>query len=78
MPNLTPPKYRVLYQIYPGKACIHETAEMCQSCLEGRIRSIGRYVGKGPGGRGATSSGTPVETSAPAPPGIKTLPMARG
>jgi biotin synthase len=51
MPNVTPPEYRVLYEIYPGKACIHETAEACQHCLERRILSIGRVVGKGPGGR---------------------------
>jgi len=51
MPNVTPPTYRVLYEIYPGKACIHETAEACQGCLERRIRSIGRTVGSGPGGR---------------------------
>jgi biotin synthase len=51
MPNVTPPEYRVLYEIYPGKACVHETAEACQDCLERRIRSIGRVVGKGPGGR---------------------------
>lgn len=51
MPNVTPPEYRVLYEIYPGKACVHETAEACQSCLERRIRSIGRHVGTGPGGR---------------------------
>jgi biotin synthase len=78
MPNVSPPEYRVLYEIYPGKACIQETAEMCQSCLEGRIRSIGRYVGKGPGGRGATFTPAPVAKSAPATPSIKTLPMARG
>jgi biotin synthase len=52
MPNLTPPKYRVLYEIYPEKACINETAEMCRFCLLGRIESIGRHVGTGPGGRG--------------------------
>jgi biotin synthase len=57
MPNVSPPRFRVLYEIYPGKACIQETAEMCQSCLEGRIRSIGRYIGKGPGGRGAARDG---------------------
>jgi biotin synthase len=51
MPNLTPPKYRVLYEIYPEKACINETAEMCRFCLLGRIESIGRHVGAGPGGR---------------------------
>jgi biotin synthase len=52
MPNVTPPAYRVLYEIYPGKACIHETAQACRGCLERRIQSIGRYVGSGPGGRG--------------------------
>jgi biotin synthase len=51
MPNVTPPEYRVLYEIYPGKACIHETAEACQGCLARRIASIGRHVGTGPGGR---------------------------
>jgi biotin synthase len=49
MPNLTPPLYRSLYEIYPGKACIQETAEQCRGCLEGRLRSIGRAVGTGPG-----------------------------
>ena len=28
MPNLTPPKYRVHYEIYPNKACIQESAGM--------------------------------------------------
>lgn len=51
MPNVTPPHYRVLYEIYPGKACIHETAQVCRGCMERRIVSIGRRLGKGPGGR---------------------------
>lgn len=51
MPNMTPPAYRVLYEIYPGKACIQETADMCRACLSGRIRRIGRIPGKGDGGR---------------------------
>ena len=58
MPNVTPPRYRVLYEIYPGKACIHETAEACHGCLERRIHSIGRRVGKGPGGRKRRPGGT--------------------
>jgi len=49
MPNMTPPKYRKLYEIYPAKACIGETAEECRSCMKGRIESIGRTVGKGRG-----------------------------
>ncbi|HNR34568.1 MAG TPA: [FeFe] hydrogenase H-cluster radical SAM maturase HydE [Candidatus Hydrogenedentes bacterium] len=51
MPNLTPVKYRALYEIYPAKACIDETAQQCRACLHARIASIGRSVGKGPGGR---------------------------
>jgi biotin synthase len=51
MPNLTPAPYRVLYEIYPGKACVSETAEACNSCLRRRIESMGRSVGQGPGGR---------------------------
>ncbi len=51
MPNLTPPAYRVMYEIYPDKACINETADMCRGCLQGRIESIGRHIGTGPGGR---------------------------
>jgi biotin synthase len=51
MPNLTPTKYRALYEIYPDKACIFDNAASCQLCLHGRIMSIGREVGSGPGGR---------------------------
>ncbi|NLE22741.1 MAG: [FeFe] hydrogenase H-cluster radical SAM maturase HydE [Actinobacteria bacterium] len=54
MPNLTPPEYREKYEIYPDKACVNETAEMCRGCLTGRIESIGRVVGTGPGGRRRT------------------------
>ena len=50
MPNLTPPKYRALYEIYPAKACIRETAEKCHGCMGRRIASIGRSVGAGAGG----------------------------
>jgi len=49
MPNMTPRKYRALYELYPSKACIDETAEECRSCMAGRIMSIGRTVGKGRG-----------------------------
>jgi biotin synthase len=51
MPNLTPVRYRTLYDIYPDKACVGDTAEACQACLMRRIASIGRVPGKGPGGR---------------------------
>ena len=49
MPNLTPPEYRIGYEIYPGKACITETAEICHGCLARRIHSIGRSIGAGRG-----------------------------
>ncbi len=51
MPNLTPPQYRVMYEIYPNKACINEKSEACASCLSMRILNIGRTVGSGQGGR---------------------------
>jgi biotin synthase len=49
MPNLTPPKYRIHYEIYPAKACIRETAEQCHNCLKLRIKGIGREIGTGQG-----------------------------
>ncbi len=49
MPNLTPTKYRALYEIYPDKACIAETGEACHHCLTGRIHRIGRQPGQGRG-----------------------------
>ena len=49
MPNLTPIQYRCLYEIYPAKACIKETAGHCRSCMAGRILSIGRTIGAGRG-----------------------------
>jgi biotin synthase len=51
MPNVTPAKYRSLYEIYPSKACLFETAEPCAAHARRRIESIGRRVGTGPGGR---------------------------
>jgi biotin synthase len=55
MPNLTPSRYRVLYEIYPGKAGLHETAEVGHAVLERRIEAIGRRVGTGPGGRASAA-----------------------
>lgn len=49
MPNLTPPQYRALYEIYPNKACIRDAADGCYACLHERIAAIGRTVGAGPG-----------------------------
>ena len=49
MPNLTPPRYRVLYQIYPGKAGLHETADITCARIRSQIEALGRRVGTGPG-----------------------------
>jgi biotin synthase len=49
MPNVTPPEYRALYEIYPAKACIRETAVQCHGCLQGRLAALGRGVGQGMG-----------------------------
>ena len=51
MPNVTEPVYRMKYQLYPDKACINETAEECQNCMNLRIEAIGRHVGRGAGAR---------------------------
>jgi biotin synthase len=56
MPNVTPLKYRKLYQIYPAKACIDENAEACNGCLRARLAAIGRRAGIGPGGRRDTKN----------------------
>jgi biotin synthase len=49
MPNLTPARYRALYEIYPEKACLRETADQCHAGLASRIEQLGREIG---GGRG--------------------------
>src|SRR4030042_6967363 len=51
MPNLTPLKYRIKYEIYPSEACISEIPSDGYSCLNHRIQSIGRRVGTGRGDR---------------------------
>lgn len=51
MPNLTPAKYREMYRIYPGKAGYRDTATACRDNLAEFLASIGRSIGKGPGGR---------------------------
>jgi len=49
MPNLTPPQYRVHYEVYPGKACLAENAEQWHAGVLGRIAALGRRVGAGRG-----------------------------
>jgi biotin synthase len=51
MPNLTPLEYRTKYELYPDKACSNETAEETNKRLLETLKSLGRKVGKGHGGR---------------------------
>jgi biotin synthase len=46
MPNLTPIKYRSLYEIYPSKASADEVAEQTHDRIVKSIRSIGRPISK--------------------------------
>jgi biotin synthase len=57
MPNLTPLKYRELYEIYPGKAAVIDTAEQYHENLLATLATLGRRPGKGPGGRRAMPVG---------------------
>ena len=56
MPNLTPARYRDMYRIYPGKAGYRETATACRENLAEFLKSIGRRVGEGTGGRAHSSA----------------------
>ncbi len=49
MPNLTPLKYRQLYEIYPAKSCLAEEPDVFDAALKARIQLIGRTVGAGRG-----------------------------
>jgi biotin synthase len=49
MPDTTPPPYRYYYQIYPGKAGLHEEMETTLVSLKNLIFSLNRRVGSGPG-----------------------------
>lgn len=44
MPNVTTTEYRAKYEIYPNKICINEEPSQCRSCIEGKIKSIGRTI----------------------------------
>ena len=50
MPNVTDREYRKLYELYPNKICVNETAVQCRTCVGFKIRSIGRTIGTGYGG----------------------------
>ena len=49
MPNLTPIKYRKMYEIYPNKSAIYLTAEQTHEAVMQTIREIGRTPGTGRG-----------------------------
>jgi biotin synthase len=49
MPNLTPRKYRELYEIYPAKASCDENADESNSRIKNRINAMGRVIGAGRG-----------------------------
>ncbi len=51
MPNLTPPSYRCLYEIYPGKAGSQGTPEDSHRSMLETLAALGRPAGQGPGGR---------------------------
>lgn len=47
MPNISPVKYRNLYELYEGKPCTTEDASHCLPCTELRIKSINNSIGYG-------------------------------
>lgn len=51
MPNLTPPQYRCLYEIYPNKAGSSSTPEGSHSSVFATLAALGRPAGQGPGRR---------------------------
>jgi biotin synthase len=44
MPNILDTEYKVKYEIYPNKICLNEHSCKCRNCIEGKIKSIGRFV----------------------------------
>jgi biotin synthase len=49
MVNLTPEKYRGLYEIYPAKAEMGESAEQQRERVSGLLEHLGRIAASGPG-----------------------------
>ncbi len=49
MPNLTPTKYRKMYEIYPNKAASFESPEETHGWAVRQIEELGRTVGQGAG-----------------------------
>ena len=44
MPNVTEGEARQKYALYPGKICVDDTPTHCRSCIEGKIKGLGRFV----------------------------------
>lgn len=44
MPNITPNRYRRMYEIYPNKICLDDNPAHCRNCIGGIISSLGRTV----------------------------------
>ncbi len=51
MPNLTPDRYKKLYEIYPNKSGSTLSAEQCDHIAKKTIRALGRKIGTGQGSR---------------------------
>lgn len=49
MPNVTSPECRRFYELYPDKAGVGETAENSRDSIAGKIRAIGRSIGRDAG-----------------------------
>jgi biotin synthase len=49
MVNLTPLKYRSLYEIYPAKAGIYESPQSQRDRVDALLSGLGRITGEGPG-----------------------------
>jgi len=50
MPDLTPPGYRELYEIYPGKIAPLADRTAATQAVKDLVATLGRQVGRGPGG----------------------------
>lgn len=44
MPNMTDTRYRRAYQLYDGKPCLGENADLCRHCLDRRLEAIGEKI----------------------------------
>lgn len=44
MPNLSPVRFRKLYDLYENKICTGEEAAQCRSCLEARVKGVGYEI----------------------------------